>query len=105
MSSRFRVFGVSIALSSVSFVACTGQIGDVPEPVNELDSTLALPQKQLRSDQIKAAAASKGITNALLVAGIAHHESGLAQCYSEASFHCPGPWSSDCGGPALAGSG
>jgi acylphosphatase len=62
-----------------------------------------LPQKKARCDIIRSTSAGKGITNALLVAGIAHHESGLAQCWSEATWTCQGPWASDCGGPVLAG--
>src|SRR5687768_14044144 len=42
-------------------------------------SKLDASKRKARSDQIKAAAASRGVTNALLVAGIAYHESGLAQ--------------------------
>ena len=33
---------------------------------------------------------------------IATHESGLAQCWSEATWACQGPWSADCGGSAAA---
>ena len=60
---------------------------------------------QERCDLIKGAAGAHGVDNALLVAGIAKHESGMAQCWSEATWHCAGPYSDDCGGPVLAGSG
>lgn len=62
-------------------------------------------QKEERCDRIKAVSATRGVTNPLVVAGIANHESGLAQCWSEATWACQGPWSADCGGPTIAGSG
>jgi hypothetical protein len=58
-----------------------------------------------RCDIIKGAAAQRGVSNAVLVAGVAKHESGLAQCWSEATWACAGPHSAECGGPVLAGSG
>jgi hypothetical protein len=40
-----------------------------------------------------------------LLAGIAMDETGLAQCWSEATWACQGPSSPDCGGgPVIAGS-
>lgn len=52
------------------------------------------------------AASAHGITNtAFLLAGIAMDETGLAQCWSEATWACQGPGSPDCGGgPVIAGS-
>jgi LGFP repeat len=52
------------------------------------------------------AAATRGITNtSFLFAGIAMDETGLAQCWSEATWACKGPSSPDCGGgPVIAGS-
>ncbi len=58
-----------------------------------------------RCDTIKATAAARGITNPLIIAGIANHETHLVQCLSEWPIHCAGPHSDDCGGPVLAGSG
>jgi len=52
------------------------------------------------------AASARGITNTgFLLAGIAMDETGLAQCWSEATWACQGPSSPDCGGgPVIAGS-
>lgn len=63
--------------------------------------------RQARYEQIKAAAAARGIaTTAYLLAGIAQAETGLAQCWSEATWACKGPNSVDCNdGPVIAGSG
>jgi hypothetical protein len=58
-----------------------------------------------RCDAIKSVAAARGITNPLVIAGVANHETHLVQCLSEWPIHCAGPHSSDCGGPVLAGSG
>lgn len=58
-----------------------------------------------RCDQIKTTAADRGITNPVVIAGIANHETHLVQCLSEWPIHCAGPHSNDCGGPVLAGSG
>jgi hypothetical protein len=60
-----------------------------------------------RYQRIKEIAAARGLRNkAFLLAGIARHESGMALCWSEATQHCKGPNSPDCGGgPIMAGSG
>jgi hypothetical protein len=61
--------------------------------------------KRQRSDLLKAHAAARNLTNAVLVAGVANHETGMTQCWSEATQHCQGPASADCGGgPVVAGS-
>jgi hypothetical protein len=65
--------------------------------------------KQGRLDryaQIRDAAAARGIwPAAYLLGGIAYAETGLAHCWSEATWACKGPTSPDCGGPVTAGSG
>lgn len=48
---------------------------------------------------------ARGIKNAALFGGIADAETGLAHCWSEATWACQGPWSSSCGGPVIAGAG
>ncbi len=75
------------------------------QQVGTMESLLTTAQKRARCDAIKAATGPRGITNPLVYAGIAHHETGLAQCWSEATWACKGPHSSDCGGPVIAGSG
>src|SRR5262245_61930673 len=60
--------------------------------------------RRARAEMIKAAAAQAGLTNAVLLAGIAQVETGLAHCWSEASWTCKGPASPSCnGGPVVAG--
>lgn len=45
-----------------------------------------------------------GMTNGVLLAGIAQVETGLSHCWSEATWACQGPSSTFCGGPVIAGS-
>jgi hypothetical protein len=69
-------------------------------------SLLTAAEKRSRSDAVKAMAAPRGITNPVVYAGVANHETGMAQCWSEATWACQGPNSSDCGGgPVIAGAG
>ncbi|MCX5741461.1 MAG: hypothetical protein NT062_03065 [Proteobacteria bacterium] len=80
-------------------------IGDPPSPTKpgaELTSSAKAP----RYAGIRDAAQAAGINNAYLLAGIANDETGLAMCWSEATWACQGPASPDCGGgPIIAGSG
>lgn len=55
-------------------------------------------------DSIRRIAAEEGLHNALLVAGIGAHETGLTQCWKDAREYCQGPYSATCGGPVVAGS-
>jgi len=90
-------------LTACSLVACapgTDEASD--ESVADRADAVST---QARCDLIKQAAAERGVHNALLVAAVAKQKSGLAQCWSEATWHCAGPHSPDCGGPVLAGSG
>lgn len=69
--------------------------GDAP-----MTTTVA---KQPRYSAIKAAARARGMRNAYLLAGIANARTGLAQCWSEATWTCQGPASADCSnGPVIA---
>lgn len=87
-----------------------GCAGTLDEPAgepgsNDLDSALTLADKQPRYRAIRAAAAARGLANAYLLAGIANDETGLAHCWSEATWACQGPSSPACGGgPVIAGS-
>jgi hypothetical protein len=68
-------------------------------------SELTVAQKQPRYAAIRDAARARGMRNAYLLAGIANTETGLAHCWSEATWACQGPSSPDCGGgPVIAGS-
>ncbi|MBS1119041.1 MAG: Tryptophan synthase alpha chain [Deltaproteobacteria bacterium] len=62
------------------------------------------PERRTRAELIRDAAASVGMTNAALLAGIGEVETGFAHCWSEATWACQGPSSSSCdGGPVIAG--
>ena len=66
---------------------------------------LSAEQRRERAGLIRDAAASVGMTNGVLLAGIAQAETTLAHCWSEATWACQGPPSSSCGGDAvIAGS-
>ncbi len=55
---------------------------------------------------IRDVTAGEGLGNGALLAGIAKSETGLAHCWSEATWACKGPASASCdGGPVIAGSG
>jgi hypothetical protein len=90
---------------------CAGGIDDIPEeempppPLSEGTQTLSIANKRPRYERIRTAAAVRGVRNAYLLAGIANDETGLAHCWSEATWACQGPPSPDCGGgPVIAGS-
>ena len=62
-------------------------------------------ERRARATLIRDAAASVGMTNGVLLAGIAQVETGFAHCWSEATWACQGPASDSCGGgPVIAGS-
>src|SRR5687768_13547999 len=65
---------------------------------------LTAAQRRERATIIRDAAATKGMTNAALLAGIGEIETNFAHCWSEATWACKGPASSSCGGgPVIAG--
>ncbi|QSQ19447.1 hypothetical protein JY651_29500 [Pyxidicoccus parkwayensis] len=82
---------------------------DTPEADTALaeqsQSQISATVMRQRSDLIKAVlAAEPRVDNPLLWAGIANTETGMAFCYGELSpYECPGPYSSDCNGPIVAG--
>ncbi|CAN5825570.1 hypothetical protein BH11MYX3_BH11MYX3_29320 [soil metagenome] len=79
--------------------------GDVPERGPPLSIQLTVNAKQPRYARMRDAAAAHGMRNGFLLAGIANDETGLAMCWSEATWACQGPSSPDCGGgPVIAGS-
>ncbi|HEY5952334.1 MAG TPA: hypothetical protein VIV40_42845, partial [Kofleriaceae bacterium] len=83
--------------------ACVAEVDGQPGDPPGVD-TLASVNKQPRYVAIKNAAAARGLRNGYLLAGIANDETGLAQCWSEATWACQGPSSPDCGGgPVIAG--
>ena len=107
MKTTFNRSGYLSLLVLATVLGCGPVVEDagLPSDTGGMESALTVSQQRARCDSVKSVAAPRGITNPLIYAGIAYHESGLAQCYSEASVHCAGPYSSDCGGAVLAGSG
>lgn len=94
---------LSIAAIAVFLFAC-GVEGD-EEFGESHTSELTSSQKAPRYARIRDAARARGIARTgYLLAGIANDETGLAQCWSEATWACKGPASPDCGGgPVIAG--
>lgn len=102
----------ALAIGAVVFsAACAREVGDDDETggeeVLQKSSELTGPQRTARYEQIRTAARAHGVQGtAYLLAGIAYSETGLAHCWSEATWACQGPNSSDCGGgPVIAGAG
>jgi hypothetical protein len=88
---------------SLVLIGCLSEVEGPPEEP-EVDTTAAVV-KGPRYEAIKQAAAVRGMRNGYLLAGIANDETGLAHCWSEATWACQGPASPDCGGgPIIAGS-
>ncbi len=79
--------------------------GACAEPTAEstTESELSAAVRRERATLIRDSAAEMGMFNAALLGGIAISETGLAHCFSEVSFGCPGPDSPSCGGPIIAG--
>jgi hypothetical protein len=69
------------------------------------DSDLTQTDRRSRYARLRDAFAAHGIRGkAYLFAAIAMNETGLAHCWSEATWACQGPSSPDCGGgPVIAG--
>jgi len=88
----------------LAFVLSACHVGETGSSNDDPDSR-ASADKRLRYSSIRDAAHARGIHNAFLLAGIANTETGLAHCWSEATWACPGPESIECGGgPVIAGS-
>ncbi len=93
------------ALALLSVLAL-GACAQEPAPYGAAESDLTAAERRVRLTQIRDAAAARGLTNGVLLAGIAQNETGLAHCWSEATWACQGPNSTDCGGgPVIAGAG
>lgn len=101
--SRIYV-GAAIAVLAAASVS-HAEPGSVPEP-SWWPGPVALTsaQRQERAEIIRDTAASLGMTNAALLAGIGEVETNFAHCWSEATWACQGPASASCGGgPVIAG--
>lgn len=75
--------------------------------LGELGAELTLEQRKARYVTIRDAVNARGLEGkGYLFGGIAYQETGLAHCWSEATWACKGPNSPDCGGgPVIAGAG
>jgi hypothetical protein len=76
-------------------------------PTSEIVAELSKAERLARYPFIRDAVNARGLTGkGYLFAGIAYQETGLAHCWSEATWACKGPDSPDCGGgPVIAGAG
>ena len=104
--SRFLLLCLLLSLSACGEgMLETGGEG-TPEESDVLLSELSASQRRARVELIKRSAAERGLSNAVLLAGIAQGETQLAHCWSELRWACKGPASASCGGgPVVAGSG
>jgi hypothetical protein len=112
ISTRAAALGLSTLwiLPALLSLGCSSPIENMDEMTDEeiaqsFDDALTNNQKQAISDHIKNVAAARGITNSVLFAGVPNHETGLVQCWKDATWACQGPHSNYCGGPVIAGSG
>jgi hypothetical protein len=95
---------VRSAVLALTLVACQAPGGapapEVKSSVHALDAETRLA----RVTAIRDVSAGMGVFNGPLLAGIAESETGMAHCWSEATWACQGPGSPSCeGGPVIAG--
>lgn len=103
MGSVMRRF-VALASLVLALGACLGDAP--PERLGVSTADLTAAARRARAAQIRDAAFANGMTEGWLLAGIADAETGMAHCWSELTWACMGPTSSDCGGgPVVAGAG
>jgi hypothetical protein len=111
-SPRAAALGLSALwiLPAFASLGCASPIENMNEMTDEeitqsFDDALTSSQKKSVSNHIKDVAAARGLTNSVLFAGVPNHETGLVQCWKDATWACQGPHSDYCGGPVIAGSG
>ncbi len=100
-----RVVSFALLGSLLLVAACTAEVDPGPR-LGEGESPLSLAQRMERYKGIRTAVNAAGLQGkGYLWAGISMAETGLAHCWSEATWACKGPGSPDCGGaPVIAGS-
>lgn len=90
-------------------IACENVVTHAAPVAEAADSAyaegLSFTERQEVAALIRDIAFAKGISNGVVIAGVAQQETNLVHCFADAPFHCAGPWSSSCGGAVLAGSG
>ncbi|MEZ4254373.1 MAG: hypothetical protein R3A78_01455 [Polyangiales bacterium] len=92
-------------LLGVAALAACAQ-GNTPEGLERVPSNLSANERIARASLIRDSAATRGLYNGVLLAGIADAETGMSQCWSELTWACKGPASPSCGGgPVVAGAG
>jgi hypothetical protein len=95
----------ALALGAFGCAASALETDDHDTPTSDATSELSAAARRTRAGQIRDIAAKSGVTNGALLAGIAQVETGMAHCWSEATWACQGPHASFCGGPVIAGAG
>ncbi len=106
-SSQSRRLLGPAAILAVLLATLSGCMASPPEPeLGAVRESLTSSERRARARVIRDVAAENGITQGWLLAGIADAETGMAHCWREATWACPGPDSADCGGgPVIAGAG
>jgi hypothetical protein len=97
-----RSIALSLAAAAV-LPACGLDDDSAGDGIDDDRQELSGAARRPRSERIRDVSASTGLTNGLLLAGIASVETGLSHCWSEATWACQGPRSSFCNGPVIAG--
>jgi hypothetical protein len=95
-----------LILSSILFslAACAAEPEPAPPDLDAEQQALSAAVELSRLTAIRDVAASVGLDNGVLLAGIAQSETNLSHCWSEATWACKGPSSPSCGGgPVIAG--
>ncbi|MBL4633398.1 MAG: hypothetical protein JKY56_05985 [Kofleriaceae bacterium] len=97
---------VSSPALSESMSVVKGQIVQAEAwPEYDLVVEISPAVRRERAVIIRDTAASAGMTNGVLLAGIGEVETNFSHCWSEATWACQGPNSSSCNnGPVIAGS-
>lgn len=90
------------AVLALTLAACQAPGAPAPE-VKSTAHALSAETRLARVTAIRDVAAGMGLLNGPLLAGIAQSETGMAHCWSEATWACQGPDSPSCGGPVIAG--
>lgn len=90
----------TVALANLS--ACESDSSELE--IGASESLLTASERRDRAALIRDSAAAYGLTNGVLLAGVADVETAMSHCWSELTWACKGPNSPSCGGgPVAAG--